>query len=145
MLAVARSLGLAENRIHDHMNEVLLEGLASGLPLVKRFPEEHLLYIEAGHCVCALVVWAHHMLGLTVRVKLSRTQPNLNQDPFHEVKFGSAKADNVIIEVKSLDATPIEHEAAVMLQSCSTRDQIFILKVVQSALAFSLDGVKPVR
>jgi hypothetical protein len=51
---------------------------------VQRWPENHLIAVEIGSGVCVLVVWAHHVLGLTVLVKVHR------HDAIDEVHFGTS-------------------------------------------------------
>lgn len=134
MLAVAKSLELKEHQINDRINEIFLEGLATTLPLVQRFPEEHFLSISTGYSVCAIVVWAHHILGLSVLVKLLRTDGKFTTTS-KEVRFGSGGAINVVVDVhaknvNSGENTPTTDEEAVTLQSCSNKDVIFRLKVL---------------
>lgn len=57
---------------------VVLRTLLDALPAVQRFPESHTLSIRTTEGVTTLVVWAHHVLGLTVEARSDG----------HVIKFG---------------------------------------------------------
>ena len=58
--------GTASTRILPY---VVLRTLLDALPAVQRFPESHTLSIRTRMGITTLVVWAHHVLGLTVEVR----------------------------------------------------------------------------
>ena len=49
--------------------QVVLRTLLDALPAVQRFPESHTLLIRTTEGVATLIVWAHHVLGLTVEAR----------------------------------------------------------------------------
>ena len=55
-----------DNRSIPH---AILSTLIDALPAVQRFPEDHMLVIQSQQGVATIVLWAHHVLGLTVRVE----------------------------------------------------------------------------
>jgi hypothetical protein len=66
-------------------------------PLVQRFPEEHEMLVDMGpDGLCALIVWAVHILALRVLVKLDV------DDNYREISFGEG-LPQVIINTKRLE------------------------------------------
>jgi hypothetical protein len=63
------------------------------LSSVQKFPEERILLIQTNRAACILVVWAHHVLGLSVLVRLHGDQ---NQK---DTRFGPSP-EQVIVDVK---------------------------------------------
>lgn len=51
------------------ISHVVLRTLLDALPAVQRFPESHTLAIRTNEGLTTLVVWAHHVLGLTVEIR----------------------------------------------------------------------------
>lgn len=59
---------------------------------VQRFPEERILLVETSRAACVLVVWAHHVLGLSVLVR-NKSSTGKTSTPFGEPPH------NVIVDV----------------------------------------------
>ena len=68
-LAVAAKIGLKENATRRPLPIKTLHGLLSALPMFQHFPGEHLIQVKAELEVCAIVTWAHCILGLDVLVR----------------------------------------------------------------------------
>jgi len=51
------------------ISHVVLRTLLDALPAVQRFPESHTLSIRTNEGLTTLVVWAHHVLGLTMEIR----------------------------------------------------------------------------
>lgn len=59
------------------------------LPQVQHFPDNYVdITTESG--ICSIIVWSHHILGLSVLVKIK------NRQPCPEIRFGSTPAQIVI-------------------------------------------------
>lgn len=136
LTSAAATMGFSVTDSHDYIDEtmptVVLQGLVSMLPLVQRFPEEHLISVESQTGVCALVVWAHVVLGLSVRVRLysSDNVPS-------ETLFGS-EPEQVIVDTRGYLPRPLDNyrqplEPSVTLLSASTQEQLFRLKAETDA------------
>jgi hypothetical protein len=63
------------------------------LSSVQKFPEERILLIQTNRVACILVVWAHHVPGLSVLVRL---HGDWNQK---DTRFGPSP-EQVIVDVK---------------------------------------------
>ena len=65
-------------------------------PLVQSLPEDRLILIDTAKDggACSLVVWAHHVLGLTVLVRSYGSENDLI-----EKQFGTGTS-NVVIDVR---------------------------------------------
>ncbi|MCJ1479395.1 hypothetical protein MMC13_008080 [Lambiella insularis] len=59
---------------------VILRTLVDALPAVQRFPGSHLLAIQTGEGITTLVVWIHHVLGLSVEVQSDHDVFRFGQD-----------------------------------------------------------------
>ena len=71
----------------------IITGALSMLPMVQSLPCDRLIYIEGHAGLATLVVWAHHVLEMTVLVKT-------HDDRYGDVKFGGSKEgdEQVIID-----------------------------------------------
>ena len=69
LLAVAKTLDDPERARETTIPAVVFRGLATTLPLVQHFPEDRMLHIECGEGVCLIVVWAYHVLGLSLTIR----------------------------------------------------------------------------
>ncbi|MCJ1385390.1 hypothetical protein MMC17_008513 [Xylographa soralifera] len=99
--AVAKTLGYSESDAVGNIPAAILRGALDMFPMIQSLPADRLVCIQVpmssdeGSATCALVVWAHHVLGLTVLVKLMKqgeTENNL------DVRFGHDGPEQVIIE-----------------------------------------------
>ncbi|MCJ1226978.1 hypothetical protein MMC12_003633 [Toensbergia leucococca] len=121
LAAVANSLAYPANNQNCGLPSIILQGAIDMFPMVQTLPQDRLVYIRIpngpGHqssSVCPLVVWTHHVLGLTVMVKLDR------QD-YPSVHFGDASFDQVIIEEVALN-----EESSISLLDASGEELLSI-------------------
>ena len=70
LLAVASMLGLPPPKAYTGLSPTVLRAVLDMFPIVLSLPEHRLIHIEDDQGTCSLCVWAHHVLGLTVLVKL---------------------------------------------------------------------------
>lgn len=71
--------------------QAVLAGALNMFPMVTSLPSDRLIYIQGSLGMCTIIVWAHHVLGLTVLVKT-------NKVPVTDVKFGGlTEGDEQII------------------------------------------------
>ena len=113
LLAVARRLDLPDNEGQESTRtfyliqrltlysyqpfpSTVLEGLITVLASVQRFCEDRMVIIELGRSLgteglCIIVVWAHHVLGLSVLVNLDL------EGQRSQTKFGSRTEQVVIV------------------------------------------------
>ena len=91
MLAVARTLGLQDGAIFDEMPPSILSGLLYMLPIVLSLPEDRLIVIEGIGAATLIIVWAYHLLVISVLVKRRTSEGS------KETRFGS-DSPNLIIE-----------------------------------------------
>ena len=59
---------------------VILQGLMDGLTAIQRLPEKHFLQVRTGSGVATIVIWAHHLLGITVEVVSDHRVAKIGQD-----------------------------------------------------------------
>ena len=122
--AVASLLGVSRMGFFDPLPLVVLGGLLDMFAIIQSLPEDRLIYVRGSQGTCILCVWAHHVLGLTVLVKMKdekeiRLGPGNDQvivdcrdreDPSISLLDGSG--DDILISVKSdeedfkIDAAP---------------------------------------
>jgi hypothetical protein len=81
------------------------------LPLVQHFPEDRHIYLETDNGVCSIVTWVHHILGLSVLVRLH------SNGTFVEYRFGSSEV--IIIDVRS-DELPLSPSSGQILTTDSS-------------------------
>jgi hypothetical protein len=103
---------------------VIFRGLVCILPLVQHFPEDRHIYLETDNGVCSIVTWVHHILGLSVLVRLH------SNGKFVEYRFGSSEV--VIIDVRSdeLSLSPSSGQilttgSSITLLSSSDKETLF--------------------
>ena len=128
--AVAATLGLRLTSYNHPLPSIIFEGFLTVLPSVQHFPEDNFISIKTGKGVCPIVVWAHHILGLTVLV---RNHDITSESHARDVKFGSASQEHVVIDFSmnfSASAFPctIHPPETFLLQSCSTYETVLQLK-----------------
>ena len=113
--AVSQTLGY-NMRNHQHESpfpfaKFLFEPLLDMFPMVQTLPSDRFIHIQASPMswkggVSALVVWAHHILGLTVVVR----RPSFSPQRSVNIRFGDTEVENVFI-----DETNVENEPLVAL------------------------------
>lgn len=103
---------------------------------VQRFPEDRLVIIEISNGAPALVVWAHHILGLSVLVRI------YDDGKLREESFGP-KPEQVMIDVRryydqpNAAGEPVSRPDSITLLSVKDGDQ---LKLVAEADDEYIDG-----
>ena len=120
---VAAQLTLPEVSMYETLDPVILRGLMSTLPRVQQIKDQ-LLQIQTHNGVCCIVIWAHHILGLTVLVKIYRTGSETK-----EVRFGAGQ-QSVIVEyyIRLEGEEAREPTATLLLPEKDSKEQIFTLK-----------------
>ena len=127
MLAVARTLGLDKGAIFDELPPSILSGLLYMLPIVSSLPEDRLIVIEGIGAACLIIVWAYHILDISVLVKWRTNEGS------RETRFGS-DSPSLVIESKSLDARksggPMSGKSITLLAAPedNTREVLFHLE-----------------
>ena len=104
------ALHLDTTSLQRPIAHVVLRSLLDALPAVQRFPESHFLSLGTVEGASTIVIWAHHVLGLTVEVR----------SEIYNVKFGDGPA-KVLIDRGSIDSRPRDE---VTLLS-ETQDVVF--------------------
>ncbi|MCJ1288747.1 hypothetical protein MMC34_000276 [Xylographa carneopallida] len=74
------SLQIHVGDISRAIPHAILRTLIDALPAVQRFPENHFLLIRTSEGITALIVWIHHVLGLTVEIKSKTTIYKFGKD-----------------------------------------------------------------
>ena len=115
-LAVAAKLGLEDYATSAPISRVTFDGLLSALQSLQTFPEDYVLQINAGTGACAIVIWAHSILGLNVAVRCAGKSEE-------EVVFGSQASINLLLNV----GQDHFHEESVALMSRRSGDKLFEL------------------
>jgi hypothetical protein len=87
---------------------VIFRGLLTTLPFVQHFPEEHVIQIECGTGECWIVVWTHHILGLSVLVK------TWSENICTEVPFGTGPPQ-IIIDARNVVNDKIREPSLTLL------------------------------
>ena len=121
--AVALRISILRENMVDCIPATIFRGLLLMLPLVQRFPEEYEAMIQIdGSGLCALVVWMHHVLGMTVLVKALADKVR-GGFPIEDVVFGDEEPQ-VTIEVGICYA----YDEQITLFKCSSKEVLFQLK-----------------
>src|SRR5271155_1297964 len=89
-------------------------------PIVQSLSEDRIIHIESGSGVCVLVVWAHHVMGLTVLVK------TYFQGVCKEALFGTGN-EQIIIDDRS-DVNGKSRQPSITLLEVSKKDILFSIK-----------------
>ncbi|KAL8832356.1 MAG: hypothetical protein Q9191_000312 [Dirinaria sp. TL-2023a] len=103
--AVSNTLGHSADTAPVDFPTFVLQGLLDMFPMVQTLPNDRFIHIQVpvGKSLqsgtAALIVWAHHVLNLTVLVK-SRGH---NKPSTKNVRFGGSNMDQVIIEEVAAD------------------------------------------
>ena len=104
--AVSTVLGYGTDPARTDFPAFMLRGLLDMLPMVQTLPNDRFIHIQipVSHDVqsgtCALIVWAHHVLGLTVFVIL---RGGLDGSPTRNFRFGASDLEQVLIEEVATD------------------------------------------
>jgi hypothetical protein len=105
--------GYIQNRTREGILVDILCGLLDMLPMVQTLPDDRMIHIEGENGVTATVVWAHHVLGLTVLVKTPQGK---------EVRFGKGHEQVYIDSTKRF--------SSISLFDCSgeSKDKLFFIQ-----------------
>ena len=122
--AVSRTLGYNPNKAPLDFPPFVLQGLLDMLPMVQTLPNDRMLHIqipvgenlESG--ISTLVVWAHHILDLTVIVRPRGINGHLPK----VIRFGNSDSEQVLIEEIAAD-----HEATIVILD-SRRENLLTVK-----------------
>lgn len=78
---------ILRSQLDIHVSEIgraiphpVFEVLVDALPAIQHFPSKHFLSIKARVGITALVVWIHHVLGLTVEIQSEHNVVKLGND-----------------------------------------------------------------
>lgn len=121
--AVALQLGFGEADISDPLAPAILRGALLLLPMVQTLPLDRKIIatMSQGDGVCIFVVWAHHVCGLDVLVKLP--EDDFYEEDITEIRFGSGDAQ-VIIEYGLLHNT--DAGASMTLLDVTNEEKLFV-------------------
>lgn len=114
--AVAATLGMDEE--FPAIPTPIFHGLISMLPLVQHLPQDRMIVVEMTEGVCAIVVWAHLLLGLTVRVSFLRDNVPVSEH------FGDGP-EQLFVQARYDDREPY---ITLFSTSSSTKESLFTLK-----------------
>jgi hypothetical protein len=122
LLAVAGTLGYKPDWAFETLPEVILRGSLDIFPLIQSLPSDRLAYIKTGQGVCALVVWAHHILGLRVLVQQFDKQIGHCTD----IRFGGPNEEQIVIDPRGIVDDQIREPSIVLLDA--KQECLFTLK-----------------
>jgi hypothetical protein len=124
LLAVANTLGVTGPEAFAPLPAVVFRGVLAMFPLVQHFPEDRVINIELGSNDGAslLVVWAHHVLSLTVLVY---TYWNHKR---REYAFGKGDAQ-VVIDIRSVVNWELRESSITLLESSPQQKAAELLKL----------------
>ena len=112
--AVGATLGLSLEQYNTGMQPTILAGLMDMLPILQQLPEDRMIHYQGKYGVCGIIVWAHHVLGLTVAVKMENEEST--------IRFGDATNPQVYIDASSWDS-------ALALYDCSAEQHTELIKL----------------
>ena len=122
--AVSTTLGYKPDQAPLDFPRFVLQALLDMLPMVQTLPIDRLIHIEIPvgenleSGISALVVWAHHVLDLTVLVR-SR---GIAGHPPEFIRFGNSDSEQILIEEVAAD-----HDASIILLD-SRREKLLVIK-----------------
>ena len=134
--AVSTTLGYTPNTAPIDFQDFVLQGLLDMFPMVQTLPNDRLIHIQipvGDHVhsgISALVVWAHHVLNLTVLVR-SRGH---DRQSGNTTRFGNSDSEQILIEEVAVD-----HDASIILLD-SQRTHLLTIKPDPDADGDSLIG-----
>jgi hypothetical protein len=123
LFAVAKSLEMSDD--DDGVSQPLMPHILHGalvmFPKVQRFPDVHMVQISSPgwNCgFCLLVVWSHHVLGLTTVVRYRDLDGMATEFRF---EGPNTKQDSIIIDIAGPDGHKVtaEPEPSITLLSAS--------------------------
>jgi hypothetical protein len=120
LIAVATFLGIPSSTALEPLPGAVLRGATAMFPIVQSLSEDRMIHIECGYGVCILVVWAHHVMGLTVLVK------TYIEGVCKEVPFGTGN-EQIIIDYRA-DIKENAREPSITLLEASKKDVLFSMK-----------------
>jgi hypothetical protein len=120
LLAVATFLGIPNVRASEPLPGAVLRGATIMFPIVQSLSEDRIIHIESGSGVCVLVVWAHHVMGLTVLVK------TYSQGVSKEALFGTGNEQIIIDDRSDINGKP--RQPSITLLEASKKDILFSIK-----------------
>jgi hypothetical protein len=98
----------------------IFQGAILMLPMVQRFPEEHMVQIQTSDRhdpgICSIAVWAHHVLGLTVAIN-GRLRPEAKGTK-ETIRFGPESV-HVQVHINIIDDP--HFQTSITLMSASPR------------------------
>jgi hypothetical protein len=118
---------------YEAIPTAIFHGLITMLPLVQHFREDRMIVIETTQGVCSIVVWAHLILGLTVRIHFFREGV-----PSSEL-FGDGP-EQIFIEARYKD-----HDQSITLLASSTRERLFSIKEEPDGEVIDATFKRPLR
>jgi hypothetical protein len=113
LLTMAGTLGYPPDFAFETLPEVILWGALDIFPLVQSLPSDRLAYIETGQGVCALIVWAHHILGLRVLVQQFDEQAG----PRTDIRFGGSDEEQIVIDARTVADHQIREPSIALLDA----------------------------
>ena len=122
--AVSRTLGYTPDKAPLDFPCFVLQALLDMFPMVQTLPSDRLVHIQIPvgenlkSGISTLVVWAHHVLDLTVLVR-SR---EITGQPPKLIRFGNSDSEQVLVEEVGAD-----HEASIILLD-SRREHLLTVK-----------------
>lgn len=131
ILATAAALDISGDEAFGPIPSSVLKGAVLMFPLVQSLPDDRMISIETSITAgaCSLVVWAHHVLGLTVVIK--RNGPG---NDLVEKKFGGG-VNHIIIDLQDRrisgtgDMSELEtRQPSITLLSAPNNEELITLK-----------------
>ena len=134
--AVSRTLGYNPGKAPLDFPAFILQGLLDMLPMVQTLPNDRMLHIQIpvgeglDSGISTLVVWAHHVLDLTVIVRSRGINGHLPK----VIRFGNSDSEQVLIEEIAAG-----HEATIVILD-SLRENLLTVKPDPDAEGDALIG-----
>lgn len=122
--AVSTTLGYIPDKAPLDFPSFVLQALLDMFPMVQTLPSDRLIHVQIpvgenlASGISTLVVWAHHVLDLTVLV---RSRGTTGQPP-KIIRFGNSDSEQVLVEEVAAD-----HEASIVLLD-SRRENLLMVK-----------------
>lgn len=120
--AVASQLDIEDGDASSPIVPAIFRGATTMFPMVQTLPQDREVVIETDSGLCVLVVWAHHILGLSVLVR-HNTDLVYAPGTYCETTFGKNKP-NVTIEYN----LSFEGGSSITLLEASTKESLFTIR-----------------
>ncbi|CAL8575148.1 hypothetical protein XPA_001090 [Xanthoria parietina] len=142
LLAVASILDIFEADALEPVPSIVLQGAVHMFPLVQSLPDDRIVLIDTheGAGACCLLVWAHHVLGLTVLVR---------KDDHVEKQFGSG-SNHVVLDLRDKSLTWIGNQStleirqpSITLLSVSDNEPLLVLRSEPDEVALDATYKQP--